>query len=537
MPEKEPTELYPEPRFWSAWFIRLGEDTRITSNRGRLQILLLFLLLTTLLAIIIIAAAGQSLHLKLFEFEVSVASIGLLAVITVGLLIWSIWSVLLDPLLRICNWADLMRGVNLDAKVTFDSKSDFIELSSDINMLSNMIDQLSRDTEVQLQEHTDYISRESLSLTVLYEVTSNINAYRDLKELFAVSIESLCVNLNAIAGIVRNFKTKNKEEIVTSYGNLNHTFLANIDRLLPQPGNTTGPGRPEITYRIDSLPDSTAFTRSDNNIRNDLIALTVYVGYRKESLGVIHLFFPEDMEHTLDDHKELLLSIGQHLGTAIEKHRLDEEETQLLVMRERNRLSHELHDSLAQTLASIRIQIRVMDEIVLTSDEQSIGHQMERLEYSIDEANNQLRELIDNFSIPMHQGGLVSSIEESIQLTKKESGISVYFQNEWPEQDLSADEEHNILRIIQESLANIRKHSQANVVRILFSQKAGMNHVLIEDDGIGFDESRIKPDKGKQIGLGILRDRAAQIEGNISIESEIGDGTRIRLQFRMSSNN
>ncbi|TDJ21733.1 MAG: histidine kinase, partial [Gammaproteobacteria bacterium] len=80
---------------------------------------------------------------------------------------------------------------------------------------------------------------------------------------------------------------------------------------------------------------------------------------------------------------------------------------------------------------------------------------------------------------------------------------------------------------------NIRKHSQAGSVRILLRalRAGGEHYILIEDDGIGFDETKIEPVGGQHLGLTILRDRAAQINGEITIDSEPGDGTRITLQF------
>ncbi len=59
----------------------------------------------------------------------------------------------------------------------------------------------------------------------------------------------------------------------------------------------------------------------------------------------------------------------------------------------------------------------------------------------------------------------------------------------------------------------------------------GEHHILIEDDGIGFNESKIKPAGGEHLGLSILRDRARQINGDITIDSEPGDGTRVSLRF------
>jgi two-component system nitrate/nitrite sensor histidine kinase NarX len=201
-------------------------------------------------------------------------------------------------------------------------------------------------------------------------------------------------------------------------------------------------------------------------------------------------------------------------------------------MQERTRISHELHDSLAQTIASLRIQIRVIDETFHSDDEKAIWHQMERIEYTIDQANTQLRELIAHFRVPMEEQGLLASIEETIRRSQEDANIPIYFQNEWPEQEFSPEVELNVLRIVQECLANIRKHSQAEVVRVLLIYRDGYNILIIEDDGIGFEESSIVSEGGRHLGLNILRDRAREIGAEIDIESEPGDGTRIHLQFK-----
>jgi two-component system nitrate/nitrite sensor histidine kinase NarX len=92
--------------------------------------------------------------------------------------------------------------------------------------------------------------------------------------------------------------------------------------------------------------------------------------------------------------------------------------------------------------------------------------------------------------------------------------------------------ELNVLRIIQECLANIRKHSEAEVVRVLLSYRNGNNIVVIEDDGIGFEETSVVSEGGQHLGLNILRDRATEINADIDVESEPGDGTRVHLQFK-----
>ncbi len=526
-------QLERKTNLFTAWFVRLDKEKRNLLKSGRFRLLFLSTAILVLLLLNLLGVVNPQSQVSI-GLQKHVVWMHALEIVLMLLLFWQIWRELLQPLVRLCNWADLMRGVNLDAHVELPTDSDFNELARDINMLGKMIKNLSQDTEIQLQKHTDHITRESRSLAILYDVASSINVSRDLNELFDKSLESLCNNLNANAGIIRPFKGKNKKDVVASIGALNHTFLASADRFLAiqYPFDEIKLDR---IYRVDRLDHATVFG-ADNPAHNEkLLVLSILMQYRENVLGAIHLFFPGDTDLELDSYSDLLISIGQHLGSAVEKFRLIEEESELLVMQERTRISHELHDSLAQTIASLRIQIRVIDETFHSDDEKAIWHQMERIEYTIDQANTQLRELIAHFRVPIDAQGLIPSIEETIRRTQEEANIPIYFQNEWPQQEFSPDVELNVLRIVQECLANIRKHSQAEVVRVLLIHRDGYNILIIEDDGIGFDESTIVSEGGRHLGLNILRDRAREINAEIEVESELGDGTRVHLQFRGES--
>ena len=515
---------------FNAWFVRLDEGRRSPFLNNRFQVLAVGLALLVLLVL------DQLVHLDpelawLGFLREHPAPFGILAVLLLLLLIWLVWRNLLDPLLRLSNWAELMRAVQLESKVHLRADSDFAELASDINMLGDMIKNLSRETEVQLERHTDYISRESRSLAILYDVASSINFSRDLNELFEKTLASLCANLDASAGIIRQLYQGKSEEIAAAQGDFNRTFLASADHFVPfvYPPATTS--KEDQAVQVRKIAGSTVFRADEDEVPGGLVVLSVLVSYRVEPLGVIHLFFPEDQDLDLENNRNLFISIGQNLGSAVEKFRLMEEESELIVMQERTRLSHELHDSLAQTIASLRIQIRVIDETFHTQDEKSIWQQMERIEYTIDQANDQLRELIAHFRVPINARGLVPAIEETIRQAKRAMNIPIYLQNEWRTQNFDPDIELNVLRIVQECMANIRKHSKADVVRVYLGERNQAHIVLIEDDGVGFNEDEIKPEGGRQLGLGILRDRARQIGATLDIESEPGEGTRVHLEF------
>ena len=520
------------PSFFGAWFTRLDNRNRGLLSSCRFKTFLqLIILLAVSLSIAFISfsnSSSSSTGDSLNDLPRFLPWLSVVAVLLVISLTYTVWKSLLEPLLRLCNWAELMRGVHLDATVEIDDSSDFFELANDINMLGRMIDQLSRETEVQLQKHTDYISRESRSLAILYEVASSINVSRSINELFQKSLDSLCQNLHARVGVIRQIMDSKKLEVIATYGDFNKPFIDNVNNLLPFRASSG-----QSFYSPEKLSSLIILDPDKTGDDDMFLVISVPMIYRDRPLGVINLFFSQSLTTDPDNYKELLHSVGQHLGTAVEKFRLDEDESQLLVMQERTRLSHELHDSLAQTMASLRIQVRILDEIFHTNDERAIWDQMERVEYTIEQANNQLRELIAHFRIPMNKHGLISSIQESIQQVHQETDIQVYLQNEWTSHELPANIELQVLRIVQECLANIRKHSQARRARVLLRalRVGGGHYILIEDDGIGFDESKIESVGGEHLGLGILRDRAEQINGEISIDSEPGEGTRVTLQF------
>ena len=116
----------------------------------------------------------------------------------------------------------------------------------------------------------------------------------------------------------------------------------------------------------------------------------------------------------------------------------------------------------------------------------------------------------------------------------------MFFYQNWYLEEIPRDIELEVVRIVQEALANIRKHSKAETVRILMhSTEKGDCRILVEDDGIGFDDAL--QDKttaeGEHIGLTVMQERAARINGEIQFESEEGEGTLIQLSFMSAPEN
>jgi nitrate/nitrite-specific signal transduction histidine kinase len=221
------------------------------------------------------------------------------------------------------------------------------------------------------------------------------------------------------------------------------------------------------------------------------------------------------------------LAADQEAQLQQQQSRLVRHSDRLLRFEDRSAIANELHDSLAQSLASLKMQVRVLDDTLRQDNEVAIWKEMENIQAGLDEANIELRELITYFRLPVDGNGVVSAIEKAVSRFRLTSSIEAVLQNHWPAVNLPVEYERQVLRIVQEGLANVRKHSGADMVRILLNQAHDVRRVLIEDDGVGMS---LTPDEmDNHFGLSIMQERAGSIGATLQLESEPGDGTRIIL--------
>ncbi len=444
---------------------------------------------------------------------------------------------LLAPLAELRDWVMQMRNGQLSARLPESGQPNFNRLYQDINALGERLESLSLDLQSEVEQQTHRIQQKTHSLEILYDVAANINAARDLEDLLTRFLHTLKDVVDARAGTVRMLTSDGNMQLIASSGLapdvLKQEQLISVDRCLCGKAAQTG----EV-HALDNLRSCNQYAGRPffDNDKVDMIA--VPLRYRGKTLGVYNLFTEHRGLVEQEDMKNLLTSIGHHLGMAIEKSRLDEEANLLSIMEERTRLANELHDSLAQSLASLKFQVRVLDETLHSGKEAALWQELERIENSLDEAYTELRELIAHFRAPIHKRGLIPAIQQAVERFRRNSGISTFLQLEWDDAQLPAEVEIQVLRIVQEALANIRKHSEANAVRVLM--RAGRNGrdymVLIEDDGIGFQDMIVAGGgPGEHLGLKILQERAARIGGKLKIETEPGEGTRVILCFPQPS--
>lgn len=495
----------------------IHSDAGINTLRSRLLIrsLLLVLFIVLIFAFLLYQPPVETLYIAL----------SVLFVVSISM-VFSIFSLvqhhLLSPLAFIRDWARKQIEGRFAEPIPLPAYKPFAELANNLNTLAR---NNRTNREANGQAGVTELHR------MLYELLSTINSSNGLDDLLTRSLFTL-KKMTAAEGAAIWIYQGNNLELAASSG-INEKLIipgrAEVKRCLTERAITEGRLWVEHSLvKCEKIAEQRFFQRDDIGL------LAIPLKYRSNINGVINLFVSTDVLSRLDELTPLLKKSAHHIGVAIEKSRAEESTQHHMINDERTRIAHELHDTLAQSLASIRFQVRALDETLHQDDESITWQQLEQIESSLDEANTELRELISNFRAPLFKRGLIESIEKIVSQFRNETQIKTYLQKEWSNIKLSKDAQIQILRIIRESLWNIRKHSEAKTVRVmLYHDHKGTHNVLIEDDGIGFTRQQ-SGNEGDHVGLSIMKERASRFGGQLRIESEPGEGTRISLSFNES---
>lgn len=437
---------------------------------------------------------------------------------------------LIAPLAHLRDWAQSLRTGNFSARVPEPSSGEFAELARDINRLGDWLHAMTIAMDAQVRQQTLRLARKTQSLDILYDVASSLNRPGGLDKQLENFLDTFVSLVDAVAATIRLHPDSDNRQRTASRGL--EAQLANdalLDTKCPHCGWESSSGRLHFQHGPGLMCAKVAGPQQLNSQFRELVV--VPIRYQDNLLGVYGLLLDRPVSSLGEDVLDLLIAIGRHLGLAVEKARLDHDARRLAIIEERHLIGNELHDSLAQALVSMRLQIKMLGESLHRKDLRAAQNELRTLKSAADEAHSSLRELLSNFRLKMDDRGLVPAIKNMVERLRQETDIAVFFHNECPDLDLSPLQEIQVFHIVQEALANIRKHSNAHNVRILLNRNPqGQYTVLVEDDGNGMIAP---PDglPGEHIGISVMRERAERLPGELSIESDPGEGTRIVLTF------
>jgi len=253
----------------------------------------------------------------------------------------------------------------------------------------------------------------------------------------------------------------------------------------------------------------------------DLIGIPLQVG--GSVLGFLWGYNEEAAALTLED-IALLVSIGERIGTAIENVRLNEDLRRMAVLEERHRLARDLHDSVTQEIYSLMLFAGDAKRHSKTGNLSQTEASIKRIEEIAHQSLKELRLLIYELRpLDLQQAGLVKALWNRLEAVEKRAGLQVRFTSSGEISALAGEEEH-LYRIAVEVLNNSLKYSGATQVSIRVTALNDIIEMEIGDNGCGFDPEQVQSGGN---GLRSMRERAAAIGGNLTIQSSPGQGTTV----------
>jgi len=199
----------------------------------------------------------------------------------------------------------------------------------------------------------------------------------------------------------------------------------------------------------------------------------------------------------------------------------------IAVMEERSRIAREMHDGLAQILGYLGLQMQTLEALVKQGEQKRLLAELSQTRENIKTAQADVRENILSLRTTLAgQAGLVPALEEYISefgvQTDTETRLTHVLEKALK---LSPLAEVQLVCIVQEALANVRKHAQAHRAEVILSSHDGRLEVTITDDGIGFWAAEGR----HQFGLQTMRERAESVGGQLTVSSSPERGTEVRL--------
>ena len=213
----------------------------------------------------------------------------------------------------------------------------------------------------------------------------------------------------------------------------------------------------------------------------------------------------------------------------MENLRLDSLAKEAAVSHERNLLARELHDSIAQSLAFLKIQVQLMRDALASGDAQRVQAVLGEIDAGVRESYGDVRELLVHFRTRANAEHIEPALQTTLRKFEHQSGIQARLSMQGQGLPLSPDVQIQVLHIVQEALSNVRKHARARQVWLDVQQQPHWRFE-VRDDGIGFNtEDRSRGET--HVGLRIMAERAERIGATLETMSTPGRGSSVVLEL------
>lgn len=293
------------------------------------------------------------------------------------------------------------------------------------------------------------------------------------------------------------------------------------------------------TIRLEDITKDPRFFGfpSGHPIMKSLLGVPIVL--KGQVVGNLYVTDKEGGTGFTHEDEEIIKMFATQAAVAIENARLYEEVESLAIVTERERIAREMHDNLAQVLAYVIIKAQAAKEFLRSGQASAVEGQLDRLEQVAKELYADVREAILGLRTEVPKGqNFSATLEEYVRQFGQRSRIETKFVADgyrFPD-DLPSTVEIQLLRIIQEALTNVRKHSQAQKTWVKLNTIEDGIELVVQDNGRGFDSAQGARGEWPKFGLKTMRERAESVGGTFNVETSPGHGTKVIVQLPVRRN-
>jgi nitrate/nitrite-specific signal transduction histidine kinase len=424
------------------------------------------------------------------------------------------------PITDLMHAAQEVAGGRFSRRIRAPTGDELEALAEQFNLMAAQLQESYAHLEQKVADRTQ-------ELATLNTIAAEVSQSLDLEQILGNALDEVLQVMDMQSGLAFRLERETRALAGMVHRGLSADFVLHTQRLplaASLARQATAELKPNARLGVD-CPQGEFKRLLKGEGFNLMVGIPLVV--HGKSVGAINLFTRRLRSVTRED-LSLLEAIGHQIGVAVENAALYEQAQQLAVMKERNRLARDLHDSVTQALYGVTLYATAAARQLLAGDLDLAASHLCEISRTAQESLREMRLLIFELRLPMlKQDGLAAALQARLEAVEGRVGLETEFRARG-DGALRPEVEEGLYRIAQEALNNTLRHAHARSVSVHLHRNEKAVAMEIADDGIGFDPALAREQGG--FGLRGMEERAAWLGGDLTLQSSLGKGTKIRVE-------
>jgi two-component system, NarL family, nitrate/nitrite sensor histidine kinase NarX len=451
-----------------------------------------------------------------------------LALIGTVLMIWLMYVLIIEPVARLQKGILRMTEKDFGVRLPVAERDEFGQLAEAFNQMADRLEGLYNNLENRVRDKTEKLEEQNRELALLYDSAAFLQLPQPVEAVCQGFMQRISQYFQADGCTVRVLDPHRGNIYMLVQQGISEV-MAETEQCMKVGDCLCGAAASEEVSMVYDLRRVDAGNKLQCHKDGFATVSVFHIHAHQQHLGFFNLYFRQPKEFSKNE-TALLDTLGQLLGVAIENIRLAMREREMAISEERNLVAQGLHDSIAQGLTFLNIQVQMLEDSLQQGKIDEVSEIVPALRTGVQESYEDVRELLLNFRSRLAEGDLAHSLQTTVEKFSRQTGIDARLLTELRGTPLSREQQLQMLFIVQEALSNIRKHAGASRVEVRLDERQDFT-LSIHDNGVGFDATTLLQNGDTHVGIHIMRERAQRIGASFEVSSTPGDGTTVMLRL------